>query len=653
MEGLIRGKNDLATTNPDVARMLVSVLDDETLDASTVSRGSRMIGLWINSDGYLFSSQINLFVSGDFICPFTSISGEKVWTGMNDFATTNPEIAKMLVCILDDENKDATTVRSGSHLMGLWLNSEGFLFRKMIVENSRGCGPFSSDGKKPWPGMTDLASTDPDIAGMLVGILDDENLDATTVKRRSHFMGLWLTPEGFIFRAPFGLFEQGYCSFGFGGRAWTGINDLATTDPDIAGMLVCVLDDESLDATTVVRGSGLRGFWMNDERYVYSIKIDHVSSGESDSPFSTNGSRRAWPGLTDLATTDPDIAKMLVAFPDDDLMDKTTVVRGSDLIGLWLGDNGYLFSSGTVNLTSGRASCPFESHFHHKAWPGLTDLATTDPEIAKMLVCILDDENIDSTTVTTESRMMGLWLSSDGFLFRTSVGEILQNSCPFSSRSKKPWPGMTDLASTDPDIAGMLLGILDDENLDATTVRRRSQYMGLWLTQEGYLLRARFGCFKQGYRPFESGVKVWTGINDLATTDPDTAGMLVSVLDDEYLDSSTVMKCSTLNCLWIDENYYLWPSTVINHSYSKPGPFKSGYRVWPGINDLETVFPEVAKEFCKERNRTEPCAVSCYSQTAFMWECPICHRVYPMSVCDRTRYGKGCNCQEIRYEQQR
>lgn len=122
------------------------------------------------------------------------------------------------------------------------------------------------------------------------------------------------------------------------------------------------------------------------------------------------------------------------------------------------------------------------------------------------------------------------------------------------------------------------------------------------------------------------------GFNDLATKFPDIAK------EADGWDPSTVTPFSTQKRAW---------KCSLGHSYKKQVgsrcsqsigcPYCSGKEVLKGFNDLETKFPEIAKEALD----WDPSSVTPFSSKKASWICPKGHE-YKSVIANRTSQGQGC-----------
>ncbi len=88
--------------------------------------------------------------------------------------------------------------------------------------------------------------------------------------------------------------------------------------------------------------------------------------------------------------------------------------------------------------------------------------------------------------------------------------------------------------------------------------------------------------------------------------------------------------------------HHVWQATVQSRNSGKGCGLCRGLVVHRGVNDLVTLFPEIAREWDFEGNVTsDPTLVSPTSSTKFWWKCPNKHS-YQLSVKSRVN---GSSCQ--------
>jgi hypothetical protein len=103
-------------------------------------------------------------------------SNQKTLAGYNDIATTHPEIAALIL------NVNPTTIGAGSRKKVIFLCPKGHPPTEARIDSRVGAGancPYCS-GRRPVPGVSDIATTHPEIAAFLLGV------DPTLVSSRSN-----------------------------------------------------------------------------------------------------------------------------------------------------------------------------------------------------------------------------------------------------------------------------------------------------------------------------------------------------------------------------------------------------------------------------------------------------------------------------------
>ena len=121
---------------------------------------------------------------------------------------------------------------------------------------------------------------------------------------------------------------------------------------------------------------------------------------------------------------------------------------------------------------------------------------------------------------------------------------------------------------------------------------------------------------------------------------------LVSEWDVEANDGLTaemVNSTSNISYYWRCHLNHIYLASPANRSSSKNGcPYCSNHRVWPGFNDLETKYPQIAKYWDNQRNEKKVSEVLPGSQVKYHWICPKGHPF--VSSPNNMVYAKGSGC---------
>ena len=108
------------------------------------------------------------------------------------------------------------------------------------------------------------------------------------------------------------------------------------------------------------------------------------------------------------------------------------------------------------------------------------------------------------------------------------------------------------------------------------------------------------------------------------------------------LTPDTVSYGSKKKVWWTCENGHSWQTTVHVRSEGSGCPYCAGRKVLPGFNDLETLYPDVAAQWDREKNGPlSPRDVSTGSKIRIWWRCPEGHS-WQSPVASRTAWGHGC-----------
>lgn len=156
-----------------------------------------------------------------------------------------------------------------------------------------------------------------------------------------------------------------------------------------------------------------------------------------------------------------------------------------------------------------------------------------------------------------------------------------------------------------------------------------------WIATVANRAMRKSGC------PYCSGRRAIPGETDLATLRPDLAKQLVSA------DPTTLTIYSSKKVEWKCKKKHKWTSTVTNRVRLNSGcPYCGRKRVLIGETDLNTLYPEVAKELVNASyGELNPC-----NGRKVWWRCSKCSDEYRMSIVTRVK-GKGCTlCNKAGYK---
>lgn len=106
------------------------------------------------------------------------------------------------------------------------------------------------------------------------------------------------------------------------------------------------------------------------------------------------------------------------------------------------------------------------------------------------------------------------------------------------------------------------------------------------------------------------------------------------------LDPNKLSIGSGQKAWWICSKGHKWEAVVASRSRGSGCPYCSGRFAESGVNDFETVYPDLAKEWDFQKNSDLPSKTSCHSHKKVWWICPNGHS-YQATVHHRS-YGDNC-----------
>jgi len=240
----IKGKNDLKTLNPKLARELVDT-DPTKLKTSSHTKVS-----WKCKFGHIWIARVADRSKGQGC---TICSGKKILIGFNDLKTTHRQIAR------EADGWDPRKTTAGSGVKRNWSCIKGHLWSVSTASRTTfntGCATCS--GKKVLKGFNDLKTLLPKLAKEAHG------WDPTVIGISSNKKLTWSCKKGHLFESLIENRRRGDgCQFCSGRKCLPGFNDLRTTDPKLADQAV------GWDPTKVSRGSGKRVKWKCIEGHTW------------------------------------------------------------------------------------------------------------------------------------------------------------------------------------------------------------------------------------------------------------------------------------------------------------------------------------------------------------------------------------------------
>ena len=205
--------------------------------------------------------------------------------------------------------------------------------------------------------------------------------------------------------------------------------------------------------------------------------------------------------------------------------------------------------------------------------------------------------------------------------------------------NQKVLAGFNDMATTNPDL--LMEWDFEHNIIKPTEIMAGSGVIKVyWKCEKGHIYQAtpnhRTG--KRGC-PYCSNKKVLIGYNDLATTHPDIAAEW-DYCNNAKKPTEIVAGCNK-KAHWICPQGHHYVSTINSRTSNGSGcKYCAGQAVLIGFNDLETISPELAKEWDYEKNTDKPTDYTAFSGHKAAWKCQSGHSWFETIV--NRQKGEGC-----------
>jgi hypothetical protein len=391
---IVAGINDLATLHPEVASQAYG------WDPNKVGAGSHKRLTWKCLQGHTWETSVKHRVNGTG-CPICD--GQKIVMGINDLATTNPEMAKQAY------GWDPSKVLAKHHQKYSWICSFGHIWEATITARKGGSGCLVCTGKQVFTPHNSLSAIYPEIAGQAHG-WDPETVMWGSSKRKE-----WKCSKSHIWTSTVSGRTSGGagCPFCSNQKVLSGFNDLQTSHPDLAK------EAFGWDPTTKIAGSNKKVSWVCSRMHRWDAVIASRALSGRGCPICSGS--KVLGGFNDLQTTHPDLAKEAFGW------DPTKESHGNSNMFSWICPKGHKYKARIDHRSSGSSNCHYCSG--HRVLKGFNDLQTIFPDLAKEAM------GWDPSTVTIGSGGKRKWRCKEGHSWITSVGDRQRTGCPTCART--------------------------------------------------------------------------------------------------------------------------------------------------------------------------------------------------------------------------
>lgn len=333
---------------------------------------------------------------------------------------------------------------------------------------------------------------------------------------------------------------------------------------------------------------------------------------------------------------------------------------GSNKIVRWKCNKGHSYEARISRRTGAGnrkpSGCPYCSG--RKALKGFNDLASTYPDLIKEWD--YKKNSVSPDAVTKGSNGKYWWICKEcGSSFKSTIGHRLRlrsdgtyggcNNCKNVRTAKRMAErnlvvGITDLKTLYPNIAAQWdYSLNKDKPEDYSPFSMVRKWWRCDKEPHSYdMLIASRTSQGQGC-PYCSGNRVLKGFNDFAYLRPDLLKEWDYENNEKNPDDITVS--SSYKASWLCPKGHQYKMIVASRTREeKPSgcPYCANKKVLAGYNDLETLYPEIAKEWDYSKNKKKPSEYVAHSNKKVAWICPKGHS-YEAEIDRRTKVNPtGC-----------
>ncbi len=305
-------------------------------------------------------------------------------------------------------------------------------------------------------------------------------------------------------------------------------------------------------------------------------------------------------GFNDLASKRPEVA--LQWHPTKNGSLTSEMVSPSSGKKVWLlGPCGHEWDAVITSRTTKNSGCPVCAG--KRVLQGFNDLATLHPGIAADWHPVKNGD-LKPTDVVSRSDKRIWWLGPCCHEWDVKVVDRVQYStgCPYCRGNLRVMPGVNDLATLQPLIAGEWHPTKNG-SLKPSDVREFSTKKKIWwLAECGHEWQSTVAHRSGGRKcPFCAGKKILVGFNDLATTDPVIAAEWHPTKNGDL--TPEMVSRGTDKKVWWSSHGHEWISAIPSRASGGQGcAICTGDQVQVGLNDLATTHPLIAEKWHPTKN---------------------------------------------------
>ena len=378
--------------------------------------------------------------------------------------------------------------------------------------------------------------------------------------------------------------------------------------------------------------SNKKVWWLCKRGHEWNAVINSRKNGVG-CPFCAG--KKAIIGETDLYTKNPVLASQWHPNKNGALTPQDVTTSSNKFV-WWICEKGHEWNAMVYDRTNG-CGCPICSG--HKVLVGYNDLATVNIQLASEWHPTKNG-NLNPQDVTIGSDKKVWWQCENGHEWQAVISSRKSGyGCPYCA-GQKVITGYNDLATVNPILASEWHPNKNGESLPST-VAAGTYKKAWWIGKCGHEWEASIGSRNAGRGcPYCASQKILVGFNDLETLNPSLAREWHSTYNGAVTPRD-VMPGSNRKVWWQCKNGHEWQNSVNIRNRGNGCPYCANQLVLMGYNDLQTLNPELARQWHPTLNgESMPCDFMPGSNKKAWWICEKGHE-WEAVISSRNK-GAGC-----------
>ena len=313
---------------------------------------------------------------------------------------------------------------------------------------------------------------------------------------------------------------------------------------------------------------------------------------------------------------------------------------GSNTKVWWKCSKGHSYDSSISHRVEGKG-CPYCQNL--KVLKGYNDLKTISPTIASEWHPTKNGKLLPDMIVAHYTKKVW-WKCTNGHEWEATPDLRQKYGCPYCSNKR---------ASSDYNLSKIYPNILEEWDYSKNIIKPEevlpvSHKKVWWKCTNGHSYELSISHrINMKQCPICSGKKIEKGINDLATKHPH----LIEEWDyekNEGINPTMISPGTKKKVWWKCGEGHSWLADISMRTYNNTGcPYCSGRYAIKGVNDLETLYPNISLEWDYSKNEKKPFEYTSKSGEKVWWICSKCGTGFQKRICDRTNLNRGCpNCKK-------